>query len=192
MKKNKQKNSQPKKIIVVVAITLAVICLAFFILEITKTTHIFNNPVSETATTTSTEPSAQNDFNSGKAREVIQSNKEEGTVTDTNGNVNATPPESEWTSSSDSVISVYSPVKNSILSSGQILSGQSANGDVSFRLIDNISGMIAQGKISVVNNKFSGLFNFDTKATEGRLDVFIASADGTESSVVEIPIRFNQ
>lgn len=141
--------------------------------------------------TTSKQPSAQSNFNGGKKREVVQTNKEEGVVVDSNGVILNIPPETDWTTSKDGVITVYSPFTNSTLKTGQSLSGKTSVPSISFRLIDNISGEIAQGKINVINGKFSAVFDFSTKATEGRLDVFVADKNGLESSVIEIPLRFN-
>ena len=185
--KNNRKSNNLKKLYIIASI-LVVISLIFVGLEMFNVTHFFNSKPIET---TSKEPSAQSDFNNGKEREIIDSNKNEGIVTDTQGNIPTIPNQSEWTSSTDGVISVYSPVINSILTNGSSLSGESTTDNISFRLIDNISGVIAQGKITVVNKKFSGIFGFETKATEGRLDVFTADTNGVESSIIEIPVRFN-
>jgi hypothetical protein len=145
----------------------------------------------ESVKTTSKEPSAQSSFTNGGKREVVQSNKNEGIITDTGGNVSSLPPSSDWSSSASGVITVYSPAKNSILSTGQALLGESSADRVSFRLIDSVSGVIAQGSIGVVNDKFSGSFSFKTTAQEGRLDIFTTSSDGVESNLVEIPVRYN-
>jgi len=166
---------------------LVVLVSAFIILDVTGITHFISSPNNKS---TNTESPAQSDFTGGKEREVINSDKKEGTITDTKGVVTTIPPESEWSSSSDNAVTVYSPAQNSILSSGNTLSGKSTAETISFRLIDSVSGVIAQGKISVVSGKFSGIFDYSTTATEGRLDVFIADANGIESSIVEIPVRF--
>jgi len=188
MKINNQKKFTLCKKLFIIASILVGLALIFIALEITDVIHFFDKPVSQT---TSNEPSAQSDFNGGKERETIYSDKNEGVVKDTQGDVSTIPPESDWSSSTEGIISVYSPAKNSVLSSGKTLSGESTAGIISFRLTDNVSGMIAQGKISVINGKFSGVFDFKTTATEGRLDVFVADSNGIESSVVEIPVRFN-
>lgn len=196
--KSLKKSTTRKKLLIVAGVFVVLISI-FLILETTGVTHIFssvNNQINgknnEDAKTTSKEPSAQSDFTNGGKREVTQTNKNEGIVTDTKGNIPTTPPKVEWLSSADGVISVYSPTKNSILASGQSITGESTSKTISFRLIDNVSGVIAQGTISGVNGKFSGIFDFQTSATEGRLDVFISNSNGVESSNVEIPVRFSQ
>ena len=184
--KNTYKHKNTKKICIIALISIMIIAI-FVGLEVSGVTHFFNK---DSAETTSKEPSAQSNFNDGKERDVISSNKDEGTVTDTKGVVTTTTEKSEWSSSIDGIISVYSPIQDSILSKGDVLSGESSSDNISFMLTDNVSGLIAQGKITVVNGKFSGTFDFKTTATEGRLDIYIENADGVESSIVEIPVRF--
>lgn len=192
-------NHKPNKSFInkIIFLSIFIILLGGIVIAIIERDHILDflgvtKSTSDNTKTTSTEPSAQSDFTNGKERETTQTTKEEGTVTDSNGVIPTVAPKAEWSSSTDGVISVYSPAQNSILSNGQILSGESTANTVSFRLIDNISGLIAQGKIGVVNGKFSGIFNFETTGAEGRLDVFIADANGIESSIIEIPVRFSQ
>lgn len=148
------------------------------------------------AQTTSTAPTAQSNFNSGSARPTdtnsnTAANGANNTVTDTNGNVSSTPPSSRWSKSADgSSIVVYTPAANNLLSNGDTLSGTSTQPSVSFRLVDNVSGVIAEGKLTVVNGKFSGTFNFSTKATQGQVEIFNQAPDGTESNNVAVPVRF--
>jgi hypothetical protein len=184
------KLNKSKKINRIIIPIVFLILVIFILLESTGSTRILSSLTGSNPVNT-TDPS-QSDFTGEKEKEVLYNNKEEGVVSDTKGKVDTTPAEDEWITSADKKISVYSPTANSILSSGSILSGQSTANIISFRLIDNISGVIAQGKISVVSGKFSGVFNFKTAATEGRLDVFFANDNGSESSIIEIPVRFNQ
>lgn len=183
-----------KKILIIVPIVVAVALVLIFIRIRTdrNKTQTTQNPSTSTAQTTSKQPSAQSTFSSGGPRkEATQSNLNEGTVTDNKGVVSATPAESTWSKSPDgSSIIVYTPTQNQILSSGQTLSGASTASQVNFRLIDNVSGVIAQGSITVVDGKFSGTFNFTTTGTQGRVDVFTANAEGVESNNVAIPVRF--
>jgi hypothetical protein len=143
------------------------------------------------ARTTSKQPTAQSTFTGGEPRSTTTATKDEGIVTDTKGSkADTATPESSWTKSSSGNVVVYSPAQNSVLKSGETLSGSATASRVSFRLIDNVSGVISQGSISVVNGKFSGTFDFDSKATEGRVDVFTVAPDGTESNNVSIPVKF--
>ena len=181
------KKSRPttkRKIIIALAVLLIV---ALALLGYFWWKHQSTNNIAET---TSKEPSAQSTFTGGGKRKVVQSDKNEGVITDTGGNISSLPPSSDWSSSANGVITVYSPAKNSLLSSGQLLLGESAANRVSFRLIDSVSGVIAQGSVGIVNGKFSGSFSFNTTADNGRLDIFTTNIDGMESNNIEIPVRF--
>lgn len=182
-----------KKILFILVAAL-IILVAGSTLFFTEKTHITDfikiNKQNTSQSTDKTEPSAKSDFTGQKERQTTKNDKDEGFVTDTNGSETATSNKSDWITSSDGIISVHNPIKNSILSTNESLLGESTSKTVSFRLIDSVSGMIAQGKLGVVNNKFSGVFDFKTTASEGRLDVYIENDNGSESSTLEIPIRF--
>lgn len=146
---------------------------------------------SETAQTTSDAPTAQADFRGGDDREpgnTLQENEGSGIIKDTDGrdaHETARP-----ISSSSGEITIFSPSKNSVLSSGQLVSGSSSLESVSYRIIDDISGVIATGSLKVNSGKFSGKIEYETSAKEGRLDFFGTRSDLTEFSNIEIPIRF--
>ena len=158
-------------------------------------TNTTDKPASN-AQTTSKVPSAQSNFTGGNPRTPGASNDagdSGNTVTDNNGNVSTTPPSSQWSKSKDGTsIVVYTPTANGTLASGDTLSGTSTGTSVSFRLVDNVSGVISQGKLAVVSGKFSGTFNFSTSATEGQVDVFNQASDQTESNNVTIPVSFKR
>jgi len=183
--------------IVVLAFALLLIFAGIWIIhKHTSKESATQLPVSvqdKNAKTTSTQPTAQSDYTGGspKGQSTPTTQSPEATVTDNNGVVSSTPPSSQWTTSPNGVITVYSPAQNSVLKSGDTLSGASSASRIYFRLIDNVSGVIAQGSISVVNGKFSGKFNFSTTATQGRVDVFEQNANGVESSNVSVSVRFN-
>lgn len=186
----KNKRSKTKLIVILFFIIILAAAITLFFLEKTHITNFIQ--IEKNTKTEKIEPSAQSDFTNQKERTTTQNKKDEGFVTDTKGVDNTIPNKSEWITSSDDNITVYTPGKNSVLSTGGLLSGESTSKKVSFRLIDNVSGMIAQGKLDVINNKFSGVFDFKTTASEGRLDVYIENSNGSESSVIEIPIRLKQ
>lgn len=142
------------------------------------------------AQTTSTAPTAQSNFSGGNDRPISDSNKNEGTVTDNEGNVGETPSQDQWTTSNSGQITIYMPAKDSVIKDGDKITGVSSLSTVNFRLIDDATGVIAEGRLNVVNGKFAGTFDFSTTATEGRIDVYSTRADGTEFSNIEIPIRF--
>ncbi len=143
--------------------------------------------------TTSTAPSAQEDFTGAEERPVLENPSEDkgsASVVDNQGTIESTPPEEQWTISKTGQITVYTPVNNQLLSSGSALSGESTLPTVSYRVIDNVSGVINEGQLIVVNGKFSGSINFLTSASEGRLDIYSSNEDGIEFSNIEIPVRF--
>ncbi|NBX98005.1 hypothetical protein EBQ81_04035 [bacterium] len=189
MKTSKKNSSRKKLIVLITFLAIGPAITGLYILKINDK----NTKTSETtAKTTSTVPSAQENFtsNSDRAAAPTPTDKGSGGIADTQGQ-DATPSDnSDWTVSESGEITVYKPQKNSLLTKGAVLSGESRLSVVNYRLIDDISGMISQGQLGVVNGKFSGTISFNTNATGGRLDVYGATDSGNEFSNVEIPIRF--
>lgn len=192
------KNNKPKsikKVIIVILVLAAIFVVSFLVWKL-----LIKNPKTESQSdqvskTTSTAPTAQENFTDGTDREPGNSLGEDqgyGYVEE-----NLTPPanipdKSNWITSSTREITVYSPTNNKQFKSGDSISGESTLSTVSFRLIDNISGVIARGQLQVTNGKFSGTFNFQTNATEARLDVFATDSQAAEFSNVEIPLRLQR
>ncbi|MBA3758775.1 hypothetical protein H0X10_04075 [Candidatus Saccharibacteria bacterium] len=186
-----KKTSNQKTLLIIVGVVLALLVL-LIVLEKTKVINLYSKkqPTSTEAKTTSTAPTAQADFSDGDERLIADTSRNEGIIKDTGGNLTDIPAESQWQKSSDGKITVYTPGKDSVVKNGDTLSGSSSLSQVSFRLIDDVTGVIAQGTLSVVNGNFSGSFDFSTTGTNGRLDIFNSSPDGIESSNTEIPVRF--
>jgi hypothetical protein len=181
-------------------IAIGVFILIGSILAILEKTHVINfyerKPVATDSAdkTTSTVPSAQEDFSGGDERSAGNTegeNEGSGNVEDLQGNSSTPTDSSDWISSGSGEIVVHSPNKNQVLNSGTELSGTSSLAQVSYRIIDNVSGVIAQGELGVVGGNFAGKINFTTSASEGRIDVFATHIDGSEFSNIEIPITFN-
>lgn len=198
MVKNRKSQKLTKKTRVILATLSVAVILAGTIaaLELTNTIDIFKSDTPSekvsTAKTTSTAETAQPDFTDGDEREIKEpTTKSEAVVTDTKGTAAATP-ESQWSKSANGNITVYSPAKNTPIKNGSTISGAATASTVSFRLIDNVSGVVSQGQLQVVNGKFSGTLSFSSTATQGRLDIFNTKADGSEINVVEIPVRIQQ
>jgi len=148
------------------------------------------------AKTTSDIESAQSDFNGGTAEGGNKSSdnttsEDQGTavITDTGGiaSSNTNSPRKSNTGE----ITVYQPLNNMLVKSGQEISGTSTLPSIQYRLIDSESGVIATGSLKVVNGNFSGTLSFSTNANEGRLDIFAIRADASEYSVIEIPVRYS-
>ncbi len=186
---SKRVKTRRTKLMVLVVLSLAALLT---VLSLTGQIHLFGKESSskDIAQTTSKVPSAQNDFSSGSERSTATTDKIEGVVNDTEGRDIPETPSEQWTKSPDGSLVVHAPYSNKSLVAGDILSGASSGSRVSYRLIDNVSGQIAQGSLRVVDGKFSGVFEFSTKATEGQVDVFNQAPDGTETNNISIPVRF--
>lgn len=196
-----KKNLFSKQNILIASVVLAGLLGTLFILEKTGTTDLVKTPSflkrtsaneNMKAQTTSTAPSAQSDYTSSDttkdAGNTLNENKGQAGVNDTSGqsSSNTTSPRT----SSTGQITVYLPLDNTIVKSGQELSGTSNLTQVSYRVVDNISGVIGEGTLNVVDGKFSGTLSVKSNATEGRIDVFGTKSDLTEFSNIKIPVRF--
>ncbi len=184
------KKSKNKKILAVCLVIAVGLVAGVFLYKKNKD----NQPVVDTSSkTTSTAPTAQSDFTGGNDRDPGNTDGEDdgsGIVEDANGDISNTPSRSGWTTSKSGEVTVYGPVSNGSLKSGDMLTGKTSAKTVNFRLIDDISGVISEGQLNVVSGKFSGKFNFKTRADQGRLDVFLTKSDGTEYGNVELTVRF--
>lgn len=116
----------------------------------------------------------------------------QGGASDNNGQVpaNTSGSPNQWATSSSGLITLKSPLQNSIFKSGDSIYGSASTGPVQFRLIDNQVGVIAQGTINVVNGSFSATASFKPYASSGRLDVFNTDPNGKEINEVQIPVNF--
>lgn len=190
------KNKKIKKRLIFLFVLLVIIlaCVSFMYIRSNnnsdnkKTEH--SNTDQANATTTSDQPSAQNNYSGGDQRDpgnTISENRGTADVTDT-GQPNNN--ETGGLTSSSGEITVFSPISNSVVGYNFTLSGKSSLSKISYRIIDNVSGMIATGELKTINNGFSGKINVKTTATEGRLDIFATKDDSTEYSNIEIPVRF--
>jgi hypothetical protein len=185
-----------KKVILVLIATIVLFAVVIFILEKTHVINLYEkkqNTSDENAQTTSDQPTAQSDYNDGNFREPGSSESEDkgsATVNDNNGNIDGNTDTSKPTVSSTGEITLYTPKANSTISSGQEISGLSSLPSVSFRIIDDVSGVIASGSIKVVNGKFSGKLSFNTSAKTGRIDIYATRNDGVEYSNIEVPVSF--
>lgn len=174
---------------VVAAVLLASVAWWFFIRNSNDDSTVVQDTDSET---TSTAPTAQSDFTGGTEREpgnTLSENEGSGGIRDNEGNLSDVDTSSSISSESGE-ITLYTPKGNSKVASGEKVAGESKLSVVSYRIIDNVSGVISTGQLKVVNGKFSGTLEFTTTATEGRLDLFGTKPDGAEYSIIEVPVRF--
>lgn len=181
-----------KKTLFVILVATGLIIVVLYVLY----TRVINKNALQDPTidqTTSTAQTAQSDFTGGDKREpgsTTTDNKGSAEVSDTGGQDISESQSSTHISSVTGEITVHSPQKDGYISSGDLLSGTSKLSEVSYRIIDSVSGVIASGKLGVVKGKFSGTINFSSSASEGRIDIFGTKTDGSEYSNIEIPIKF--
>lgn len=196
-----KRNPLTKRNIVIAAAFIIVLVGGLFILEKTGTTDLIKNPSflkktnankNQDAQTTSTAPSAQSDYTSSDttkdAGNTLNENRGQAGASDTSGQSSSNT--SSPRTSSTGEITVYLPLDNATVKSGQEISGTSTLPQVSYRVVDSISGVIGEGTLNVVNGKFSGSLSITSNATEGRIDVFGTKSDLTEFSNIKIPVRF--
>ena len=184
----RKKNNSNKQIILAVATTAALAVGGYFLyLKITRKSE---SKIGDK--TTSTAPSAQGNFTNGSDRPIATTpeNKGNAVFADTQGQIAVTPDKTLWSTSKTGEITVYLPSKDKLLINGDSLSGISTLTIVYYRVIDDVSGMISQGQLAVVNGKFSGAISFSTTATKGRIDVYGATDSGKELGNIEVPVRF--
>src|SRR5688500_10235935 len=101
MRHYKKEQSDIKRNLLIAACGLVVVMGILFILEKKDVTNLFTARNTATtdddAKTTSTAPTAQEDFTDGGPRDVGESSDNEGRLEDTNGTIPTTPPQSQWT-----------------------------------------------------------------------------------------------
>lgn len=97
----------------------------------------------------------------------------------------------DGTSSGDGRTTVYSPNDGSTITDGTVISGNTENESVFYRIIDNQSGVIGEGPLTVKSNgDFSGTVSISSSGSEGRLDIYSKDDVGREISEVYIDVRF--
>ena len=189
--KNKKSKSNKKSYILVAIVFLVILIILFWYFVITKDNKN-NTSNDEEAKTTSLAPTADENFSTGNDRpeQGLNSDKGEAIISDNQGSIDNIPNESNWIKSATGEITLYSPSENQLIKNGDVISGESELSSVSFRIIDDLSGLISTGELAVVDNKFSGSISFSTTATVGRLDIFGTRSDGAEFSNIEAGVRF--
>lgn len=131
---------------------------------------------------------ADPNFKDGTDRTQLQSVERNAGIKETSGEDVDT--NQEALTSETGAISVVTPKNNQLVKPGDRLAGLSKLDRVYFRLIDDKIGVLTQGSLKVVDGKFSGIFEFQTDAAQGRLDIFNIIDGGVEADVIEIDITF--
>jgi len=197
MQKSKKISSTTKKKLIFALSLLLILLGILFALEKRDVINLLSTEKStstDTAKTTSTVETAQENFTEGNERNPgnsLNENEGSGGITDNNGVFSPSTDTSEPIISSTGEISVYSPKNNALITTGHEVSGSSTLPKVTYRLIDDVSGVIATGELSVVNGKFSGFVSYVSSGKNGRLDIYATKADGSEFSNIEILLRLN-
>ncbi len=197
---NRKLSKSKRKIPLLIVSIICTILFCIFILDkagvvgvfTKKTDHNLSKEDKE-AKTTSKAPSAQENYKEGGERQpgnTLNENRGSSIIKDTNGNIPNSVNQNQSISSATGEITVYTPSSGSLIKSGQVIAGSSALQRVTYRVLDDISGMISIGELRVINGRFSGEIDFDTSAKNGRIDIFATRSDGSEYSSVEIPIIF--
>ncbi len=117
----------------------------------------------------------------------------QGGIVDQKGRVGGSlPPPSQWVSSTSGNIILQQPSANTIVRSGDTLSGTAKVSTVHFILKDSSVGLIAQGSLSVVNGKFSGTLEFTPHSKKGSLEVYYPNPqNGAEEDIIDVNVSYN-
>lgn len=179
-KKNRRRISKKMLLIWLVVVLVA----AFAAWRITEPKPVKQKPPEATITNLPSKSSAP-----PEKTPSTPSSDNQGTATNAPAQTVTTSPD-QWTSSQSGVIVVKTPLNNSTIQSGAILSGTSSASTIQYRLIDDNVGVISEGPITVNSGKFSVSISFQAHAQTGRLDVFTTNSAGVESSEVQLGVRF--
>ncbi len=182
-----------------VLITLLIVALLFTVLLVLEKKSIINiyskdgPAITEAEETTSTAETAQSDFTGTDDRmpgNTLDENKGSGGIVDDSGSVGGNIDMSNPIVSSTKEITLYSPKSNASVANGIEVSGNSTLPKISYRIIDNISGVISMGELVVNGGRFAGKLSVETSASDGRIDFYATKQDGVEFSNIEVPVRF--
>ncbi|HEV2412538.1 MAG TPA: hypothetical protein VGS28_01890 [Candidatus Saccharimonadales bacterium] len=189
--KKKTGTLKPKLLVASGVIVAAVLVLG--VLEITGTIHLLH---SSPVVRAPGKPSYHSPVTTDKPKSPEPSSiVQQGTGTDLHGaSVNNVPTDpSEWSTSSNGLVTVKLPSANGTFHSGDTIVGSASAGPVFYTLIDNQAGMISQGSISVVNSNFTATVQFTPYASGGQLDVYNTAnnqLNGRQINEVVIPVKF--
>ncbi len=164
-------------------------------LELTNTTHFFHKNAKDAriivkaGKPTASTPTEQPPPTNPEKTPTPTNDGNQGTAIDTHGSQTSTDPK-QWVTSKSGDITVKQPSANATIKPGAVVAGSAKVNQVQYRLIDDQTGVIAQGPLSVVNGNFSGSLQFQAHSSGGRLDVFSFDPSGAEINEVQIIISF--
>lgn len=173
-----------------VLLALLAVTIIVAVLELTNITHFFHKTgvVSSPSSPIVSLPQQPATSKSPSTGPTIS----QGTTNDKNGQVSSSgisSNSSNWATSASGAIILKLPVRNTVFRSGDIITGTSNVDPIQYRLVDNQVGVIAQGRLNVVNGDFSATVNFTPHSTSGQLDVFNTNSNGVEYNEIQIPVN---
>lgn len=175
--------SKHKKVYITCIAVLLVILAVLFVYQRTQ--------ADKGARTTSKESTAQSDYSGGRERPSSHGSSQ-GAGIDTGGR-DTPATDDQGVSSESGAITVLSPTVDAVFDSGTVIAGKTEGvSRVQYRVIDEVSGVVVQGNLAVVDGSFSGKIQFNAQSKAGRLDVFSFDASGSEINNIEIPVRFKE
>lgn len=184
----KRKKRHSKKLLII-GLAVAVLLVGGWLLY----RHQKDRPkVSPNPTPTITQLPSQPAANNGEKKVTATTGGNNGTATDNQGKATTpvTSSPSQWLTSASGVITVKQPISGATIKSGVELIGTAKASKVQYRLLDNQTGVISEGFITVASGSFSANLSFTAHSSTGRLDVFTANDNGVESNEVQIPVNF--
>lgn len=132
--------------------------------------------------------SSDSNTNVAHINATVSSNTNVSTNTNTTTDTNTSTTIADTTAGD---ITVTAPKPDEELSSPFYVEGTAASGPVYIRVKSSGGTEIFTEKVSVNSGKFRGKLLFDfTHTTTGSIDVFTKDASGTETDLVNIPVRF--
>ncbi len=190
---------QKSKKILVISLGILLIAASIFLVFILIDEGQNNSYIDEdnaVSSPTKLTPTEENDIeNLSNTKEQDQAREDtggSGFVEPSSGDSTSSPA-GEPSYSDDKKTVVYTPSNDEVIVSGAIISGNTENDNIFYRLIDDNSGVIGEGEIEIdESGDFSGAFSVDSNGSIGRLDMFSRAADGVEYSTIFIDIRFSE
>lgn len=190
MKQKSQNKSKKSKVSAKTAVLIVVVVMA---LAAGAAYYFYKKNQDKPAETTSTSETAQRGYQDGNERESAQSGgSSQGGVTDNNGDTQAPPADTTGTTSQSGAITVWQPVGQSLIGSGETIRGKATVPVVQFRVIDDEVGVIAQGELKVVDGVWSGIMRFNAVSGKGSIQVYSLNDQSVEENNISIPVTFGE
>lgn len=191
MKQKSQNKSKKSKVSAKTAIFIVAVVMA---LAAGAAYYFYKKNQDKGAETTSTAETAQRDYQDGNERESAQSGgSSQGGVVDNNGDTQKPPTDTTvGTTSSSGAITVWQPVGQSLIGTGETIRGKATVPVVQFRVIDDEVGVIAQGELKVVDGVWSGIMRFNSVSGSGSIQVYSLNDQSVEENNISIPVTFGE